>query len=608
MEKIPGPETMMPQNLWMRLLALALSLAAALTAVADEASDLRAARSLFEENIAAIHERNREKYLSLYLKSDKLVRVGPTGFATGYESFAQGAGGEWPDTLEATDMRLTPVRPGMVYGTYRYRVRYGANEVSGISERLFVETPEGWRIALTGAIATPGVPPSPRALTGATLIDGRGGAPIANANVIVRDGKIDCAGTAAQCPVPEGVNVVDVRGMWITPGLVDSHVHFSQTGWADGRPDALDVRATHPYEKTVAALKNRPERFARSYLCSGITSVFDVGGYPWTLRLAERFADDTAAPHVVAAGPLLSTLDHWVNLPGERQFIHLKSPESARDGVRYLAAQGAKAIKIWFLVNEQIPLPATGLMVIEAGEEARKAGLPLIVHATGLPEAKAAVRAGATLLVHSVWEPVDDELIGLLKVKGTILTPTLTVVDGYVRMFEAAASKKAPAIDDPNRCVDPDTAAKVASTGTVSASVTPEQIQRRASRTAETKRVAAANLKRLVDAGIPIATGTDAGNPLTLHGPSIYAEMEAMQAAGMTPAQVIVASTATAARAAGLDKVTGTIEKGKAADLIVLAADPSADVANFRKLRQVMRDGVLRGAQELSAMAQRRDN
>ena len=130
------------------------------------------------------------------------------------------------------------------------------------------------------------------------------------------------------------------RGLWITPGLVDAHVHFSQTGWADGRPDSLDMRATHPYEKTEAELKADPERYGRSYLCSGVTAVFDVGGYAWTLRLHDRFEPNTLAPHVDAAGPLLSTLDHWLNLPAERQFMRPHDEASARDGVRYLAVAG----------------------------------------------------------------------------------------------------------------------------------------------------------------------------------------------------------------------------------------------------------------------------
>ena len=585
-------------------MTILLALVFALGAAAQE-SDIAAARKVFDENISAIRQRDREKYLSLYLHDPKLARSGPTGFATGFDDFSKGAGSRWPDQIDASDIHLTSVQPGLVYGTYRYRVRYGAEEHSGVSERMFVKTPEGWKIALTGAIDTPpDTPPPPRAITGATLIDGRGGAPLANATVIVRDGKIDCAGT---CTVPEGVDRFDARGMWLMPGLIDAHVHFSQTGWADGRPDALDVRATHPYDKVEADLKDHPERYGHSYMCSGVTSVFDVGGYPWTLRLHYRFDNDSSMPRIVAAGPLLSTLDHWLNLPAERQFIHLHDEASARDGVSYLAAEGSKAVKVWYIVRAaDLPVEKSAPAVTTAGAEAHKHNLPLIVHATGLVEAKASLRAGADVLVHSVEDlPVDQEFLDLAKKNGTILIPTLTVLDGYVRMFRGVVDRKAPAIDDPNNCVDQATRAKVAETAALDPSLVPaDRMAAREQRATRFTQVTRANLKTLVGAGIPIATGTDAGNPLTLHGPAIYAEMEAMQSAGMTPMQVIVASTATAARAARIDKVTGTIEKGKAADLILLSADPSASISNVRKLRYVMRDGVFRPIGDLSAMAQ----
>lgn len=572
-----------------------LLLLAATRLFADEASDLRNARAVFEENIAAIHAKDRDRYLAVYLHDEKLVRTGAAGFATGYEQFAKEAGNAWPDTLEATDLRLTPIKPGVVYGTYRYRVRYGSNEILGVSERLFVDTPQGWRVALTGALATPGVPPSPRAITNVTLIDGKGGAPVMNATVIVRDGKIECAG--ANCKVVAGLDVVDGRGLFLTPGLIDSHVHFSQTGWADGRPDALDLRANFPYDKTVGALKAHPEKFTRAWLCSGVTSVFDVGGYPWTLKLSEQFADDTSAPHITAAGPLLSTLDHWLNLPAERQFIHIKDAATAKQGVAYLASQNAKAVKVWYLDDTVEGINA-------AGAAAAEAKLPLIVHATELSRAKAAVRAGAKLLVHSVWDaPIDDEFIALMKEHGTILSPTLTVAGGYARLYRAVADHKAPVVDDPNRCVDNATLEKVASTATLTGLPITDAVAKtvEASTSANAK-IAAQNLAKLVAAGIPIATGTDAGNPLTLHGPSIYAEMEAMQQAGMTPMQVIVASTSVAARASLVDAMTGTIEVGKDADLLLLSADPTKDVANFRRIKFVMRGGVIRGIDELSAM------
>jgi imidazolonepropionase-like amidohydrolase len=341
-------------------------------------------------------------------------------------------------------------------------------------------------------------------------------------------------------------------------------------------------------------------------LCSGVTSVFDVGGYPWTMRLHDRFENDTRVPHVVAAGPLLSTLDHWLNLPAERQFIVLKDAESAKNGVHYLASQGSKAIKVWFIVSQQLPVEGSTPGVMAAGEEARKNKLPLIVHATGLAEAKASLRAGANVLVHSVEDvPVDQEFLDLAKKNGTIVIPTLTVIDGYVRMYRAVVDRKPPTVDDPNGCVDRATLAKIAETATVDPSlVSRDRMAAREQRAERFTRVTRGNLKTLVNAGIPIATGTDAGNPLTLHGPAIYAEMEAMQSSGMTPMQVIVASTATASRAMGLDKQLGTIEKGKDADLVVTGGDPSLDVANFRKIRYVVRSGVVRPMTDLHALAQ----
>ena len=589
----------------MKLAALLLMIATPI--LSAPADDVAAARAVFDANLNAIRQHNRDAYLGCYLHAEGLVRGGPEGFATGFDSFAKGAGESWPDLIEANDIHLTPLRPGIVYGTYRYRVRYGSDEHVGISERLFVSTPDGWKIAVTGAIDSPaGTPAPPRALTGATLIDGRGGAPIANANVILRDGKIDCAGTAAQCPVPEGIDVTDVRGLWITPGLIDAHVHFSQTGWADGRPDSIDVRGTHPYDQVEGDLKANPERFGRSYICSGVTAVYDVGGYAWTLRLHDRFEPNTLVPHVDAAGPLLSTLDHWLNLPAERQFMVLKDEASARDGVRYLASQGSRAVKVWYIVRPpDLTVEASAAAVAAAGDEARKYNLPLIVHATGLAEAKAALRAGATLLVHSVWDlPVDQEFLGLARHNGTILVPTLTVSRGYVRMSRSAVEHSPVVIDDPNGCVDKTTLAKIAETASTPTAVTAEQLSRRDERTVKLEQLAAQNLKALVTAGISIATGTDAGNPLTLHGPAIYAEMEAMQKAGMTPMQVLVSSTAVAARAMRRETEFGTVEKGKDADLVIVAGDPSTDVANMRKIRYVVRGGVMRAMEDLHALAQ----
>jgi hypothetical protein len=270
-----------PPAISLILLLLATGPGALPAPPAKDADDLAAARKLFQANLEAIRSQDRDAYLACYLNSETLARTGPEGPRLGYSSLAKETGGDWPDLFEGLDLQLVQVLPGLVYGTYRYRVRYGAVEQSGISERLFLKTDLGWKIAVTTAFpAQPGTPPPPRALVGATLVDGTGGPPVPDSVVLLRGGKIDCAGVRSTCPIPDGVEILDLAGRWITPGLIDSHVHFSRTGWADGRPDSIDVRDLYPYDQVEAGLQAHPERFLRSYLCSGVTAVFDVGGYP----------------------------------------------------------------------------------------------------------------------------------------------------------------------------------------------------------------------------------------------------------------------------------------------------------------------------------------
>src|SRR5258706_2596062 len=99
-------------------------------------ADTSAALALFQKNLDAIKRRDREAYLSCYLHAGTLARTGFEGMQMGYDSLAKETGDDWPDLFEGIDLRLVPIRPGLIYGTYRYRVRYGAREDSGISERF----------------------------------------------------------------------------------------------------------------------------------------------------------------------------------------------------------------------------------------------------------------------------------------------------------------------------------------------------------------------------------------------------------------------------------------------------------------------------------------
>jgi imidazolonepropionase-like amidohydrolase len=556
---------------------------------AERAADSAAALAAFRSNIATIHQRDRPAYLRHYLQSPRLVRTGPGGAQYGYAGLAAGDPDSWPDTLVASHFQVTPVAPGVAYGVYHYRVVDGGSQ-RGISERVLVRQSDGrWMVAVSTAFRSPGDAPVPAfALRGGTIVDGTG-APARTGTVVMRGSRVECAG---DCPLRGDEEVLDVTGRWVVPGLVDAHVHFSQSGWADGRPDALDLRERFPYDATVAELARTPERFFRSYLCSGVTATFDVGGFPWTLELPQRVEPLTSAPHVAAAGPLLSTRDHWLNLPAERQFIHIPTDSAVRAGVAMLAARGAAAVKVWYLVSAADPeYPAWRQRLMLAGEEARRAGLPLIVHATTLAAAKDALRAGARLLVHSVDDrPVDEEFLRLARDAGTFYNPTLTVLDGYVQLAERRFQPRVPL-----ECVDPETRRRAMLTDSIPGPPPSPALRERVERTGA---VMAENVRRVHAAGIPVVLGTDAGNPLTLHGPAVYPEMEAMAAAGLSPMAVLVASTRDAARAIGRTDF-GTLEPGMIANLLVLDADPLADVRNFRSLRLVARAGEIWTREEL---------
>ena len=446
----------------------------------------------------------------------------------------------------------------------------------------------GLALALTTAPSVR-AQPSTLAIVGGTLVDPRASS-TPNASIIIRDGRITCAGSRASCPAPSGARVVDVSGKFITAGLIDAHVHYSQTGWVDARPDAIDLRAEFTYDSTIASLQQNPGRFDRAWLCSGVTAVFDVGGFPFTMPMARAHESDPLAPRMAAVGPLLSTVAHWLVLPFTQQFVAMTSDSIIRATVSGIARMGGSAIKVWYLQRPDSLQPHARDMLMIAGEAARKHGKPLIVHATQLPRAKEALAAGARVLVHSVeTAEIDDAFITAAKRNGTIVIPTLTVREGYADV----GLGRSPAQRYPLECVDPVTRAKLER-------VLPEQARARLAAAGRPgglwdtqRKTIETNLRKMRDAGIPIAMGTDAGNPGTAHGPSIYREMEAMQAAGMTAREVLLSSTLVAARAMGREADLGSVDRGKLADLTVFDADPGADIVNARRVRMVVRGGIV---------------
>lgn len=149
-----------PHESFFRRLALPtllISLVGAPAAFAQGSdADLEAAAKLFHQNLDAIRQRDREAYLACYRQEDALVRNGFGGVQLGYEELEASTTDEtWPDEFEARDLQLFPISDGVVYGCYRYRVRYGEQWQEGLSERVFLRAPSGWCIAVTTAFGAP---------------------------------------------------------------------------------------------------------------------------------------------------------------------------------------------------------------------------------------------------------------------------------------------------------------------------------------------------------------------------------------------------------------------------------------------------------------------
>jgi len=212
------------------------------------------------------------------------------------------------------------------------------------------------------------------------------------------------------------------------------------------------------------------------------------------------------------------------------------------------------------------------------------------VHATELIVAKASLRAGADFLVHSVEdEPVDEEFLALAKKNRALYCPTLFVIQGY----RYALSNTWRPTEAERHLADPQILAAMNDLQKIPKEKLPERVVKAMSQPVPPKpsAIALQNLRKVWDAGIPVVMGTDAGNIGTLHGPSVFREMEIMTQAGLTPLQVLRSATSNGAKTMGMERGIGALAPGKLADMLILDADPLADVTNLSRIHRVIKDG-----------------
>ncbi|HEV7432952.1 MAG TPA: amidohydrolase family protein [Steroidobacteraceae bacterium] len=418
--------------------------------------------------------------------------------------------------------------------------------------------------------------------------------------VLIRGDRIEKLGPSAATPVPAGAQVIDGTGKWLIPGLIDAHVHFFQSANPYTRPDAVDLNAVMPYATEDARNKARLPATFKVWIASGVTSVVDIGGPMWNFDMRDAARTAAIAPAVAVAGPLISMI---ADPPLELNDPPIIRTATVAEGTALVARELARHpdyIKVWFIHEPGTDLAAQEAIVHAVGDAAHRAGIPLAVHATELETAKAALRSGADYLVHSVEDvPVDAEFLALMKHNKALYCPTLWVGPGYDYMFAGLWR----ATEAERRFADPQVLAMMDDIRTLPDEKVPERMRRLRAAGKEPPPVTTMlnNLMTVYAAGIPVVMGTDAGNIGTLHGPSVFREMSLMQQAGLTPIQVLRAATSVGARAAHREKVAGVIAVGRVADLVLLDADPTADIANASHIYRVVRAGKVYNPDELIA-------
>ena len=414
-------------------------------------------------------------------------------------------------------------------------------------------------------------------LRDARVIDGTGGAPLDNATIVIRDGRIVSVGPSANTPVPDGAEIVDYRGKTIIPGLISAHSHVG----------------------IFVGLKAAAENYNREFILRqlrqleayGVTTVMSLG---LNGPLFYELRPELHAGNVPGAD--LFGADRGIGVVGgqpsaavvpvaDNQVARPDGTDAARLAIREMAARKADMVKIWLDdASGALPTKVKPEVYSAVIDEAHKHGLRVAAHIYDLDDAKAIVRADVDIIAHGVRDkPVDTEFIDMMK--GRSLWYIATIVLDYTNF---AFADQPPWMREPffQRALHPavrtlldDPAYRERTLGL------PATAKNRAA-VATNKQ----NLKTLHDAGVQIALGSDSGVGLRIPGVAEHLELMLMVEAGLTPMQAITIATSKSAAALKLDD-RGILAAGKLADLVVLDADPSSEIANTKKIHAVWHRG-----------------
>lgn len=400
-----------------------------------------------------------------------------------------------------------------------------------------------------------------------TLIDGNGGPAIEAAAMVIDNGRITWIGSASRVKPPEGAVITDLTGKYVIPGLINVHGHVGNT---------IDLAQNAKFYT-----RDNIEKNLRTYASYGVTTVLSLGtdqDLIFQIRDQQRAGRPTYA-RVYTAGQGF-TLKGGIGGTPPGTYNLEDAAEIPKD-VDAQAAKKVDMIKIWvddaLGKRKKMPFEMSKSII----DNAHRNNLRIAAHIFYLADAKQLVAAGVDALAHSVRDlPVDQELINSMKKHGTWQAAATLTREASTFIYATSPAF----LTDPffTRSVSPAALTKLND---------PEYQKKIAADPDFPKypgflTMAQKNLKRLADAGIPYAMGTDTGPPARFPGFFEQWELELMVEAGLTPTQVITAATKSGAEFLRA-KDLGTLEQGKWADLIVLSANPAANIRNTRTIEAV---------------------